>query len=181
MKKFFVITVLSATGLIQLCAHDFVIANIDGKDIYYKKLSETECEVTNNNNGYTSYSGKIIIPENVFYGNKEYKVTRIGEHAFIGCWDWEEENLLDVKIPNTVTTIGEYAFGECYYMRSLTLPESIVSIEDRAFQACMSCESINIPKSVKSIGNNAFEDCTQLRHITIPSGLEHLGDQAFRH
>lgn len=177
MRKFLLSAAFTAASFSSLLAYDFVSVNADGKDIYYNILSESECEVTHN--GYTSYSGKVTIPQHVTYGGKEYTVSKIGNNAFIGCWDWEDDKLLDVHIPNTVTCIGEYAFSECYYMRSLTLPESIEVIESRAFQACMTCASINIPSTVKSIGNNAFEDCTELRQVTIPSGLKHLGDQAF--
>ena len=52
-----------------------------------------------------SYNGVIVIPEKVTFGGKEYSVTSIGNYAFDGC-----SALTSVTIPNSVTTIGSWAF-----------------------------------------------------------------------
>ena len=61
-------------------------------------------------------------------------------------------------IPNSVTSIGEYAFYKCS-MTSITIPNSVTSIGNYAFSNCSSLTSITIPNSVTSIGNYAFYDC----------------------
>jgi hypothetical protein len=61
-------------------------------------------------------------------------------------------------IPNTVTTIGSYAFYGSTYLKSVTIPNSVTSIENRVFAWCDSLKSITIPSSITSINNEAFED-----------------------
>ena len=59
--------------------------------------------------GYSShYSDIVVIPETVTYGSTTYKVTAIGRNAFRECY-----NLKSVNIPNTITSIGDYAFSDC--------------------------------------------------------------------
>ena len=54
------------------------------------------------------YSGDIVIPETVVNQNVSYKVTCIDASAFAKC-----ASLTSVAIPNSVTTIGCYAFAHC--------------------------------------------------------------------
>ena len=65
-------------------------------------------------------------------------------------------------IPNSVTTIGDYAFVECCGLISITIPNSVTPIGDYAFAGCSGLTSITIPNSVTSIGNNAFKGCNRL-------------------
>ena len=60
------------------------------------------------------------------------------------------------SIPDTVTHIGEWAFGGCT-MGGFVLPTSIVSIGKSAFSFCKKFKSIFIPKEVKCVGEKAFE------------------------
>ena len=82
-------------------------------------------------------------------------------------------------IPNSVTSIGEYAFYACHPLTSITIPNSVMSIGDYAFQYCSSLTSINIPNSVTSIGRGAFDACHPLTSITIPNSVTSIGDYAF--
>ena len=59
-------------------------------------------------------------------------------------------------IPNSVTTIGIWAFGECESLTSINIPNSVTTIGDGAFYDCDSLTSINIPNSVTTIENDAF-------------------------
>ena len=71
-------------------------------------------------------------------------------------------------IPNSVTYIGDYAFGGCKSLQSITIPNSVTSIGDCAFSLCKSLQSITIPNSVTSIGDGAFCGCW---HLDEPSRL----------
>jgi hypothetical protein len=69
-------------------------------------------------------------------------------------------------IPNSVTSIGYFAFSGCTSLTSVTIPDSVTSIGDYAFAWCTSLTNINIPKSVTSIGNGAFYGCESLTSVT---------------
>jgi len=68
-------------------------------------------------------------------------------------------------IPNSVTSIGEYAFSHCTSLTSVTIPGSVTSIGDDAFSGCASLTSVTIPDSVTSIGNYAFSCCGSLTDV----------------
>lgn len=90
-----------------LFAHDFSAVNSDNVTIYYTILSSTDKTVAVTY-GYANYSGVIDIPEKVADGSVEYRVTSIGGGAFRSC-----SGLTSVTIPNSVTSIGNYAFYGC--------------------------------------------------------------------
>ena len=90
-------------------------------------------------------------------------VTSIGKYAFKGL-----SNLTVVHIPNSVTSIGEEAFSGCSSLTSVTIPNSVTSIGMDAFYGCSSLTSITVPESVTSIGYSAFGGCGSLESITLP-------------
>ena len=87
-------------------------------------------------------------------------VTSIGKWAFSNCY-----GLTSVTIPNSVTSIGEGAFGDCYGLTSVTIPNSVTSIGYAAFRFCYGLTSVAIPNSVTSIGGNVFRGCNGLKDI----------------
>ena len=68
-------------------------------------------------------------------------------------------------IPDSVTSIGKYAFPSCTGLTSITIPDSVTSIDDSAFAYCTGLTSITIPDSVTSIGDDAFSGCTGLTDV----------------
>ena len=82
-------------------------------------------------------------------------------------------------IPNSVTSIGSYAFRDCSGLTSVTIPNSVTSIGNWAFRECTGLTSVTIPNSVTSIGNYAFEGCSGLTSVTIPNSVASIGDCAF--
>ena len=101
-------------------------------------------------------------------------VTSIGNYAFAEC-----TSLTSVTIPNSVTSIGAWAFVNCSSLTSITIPNSVTSIGKYAFERCSSLTSITIPNSVTSIGTWTFCRCSSLTSITIPNSVTSIGNGAF--
>lgn len=122
----------------------------------------------------------LIVPS-VINGEK---VTSIGENAFYCGFNIKNVTLPDsvttiedyafcdlmggvggVSIPDSVTSIGEGAFYHCRYIKSIIIPDGVTEIKAKTFEYCESLESITIPDSVTSIDNSAFEECTSLKTL----------------
>ena len=82
-------------------------------------------------------------------------------------------------IPDSVTSIGDYAFSWCYSLTSVEIPDSVTSIGDRAFHNCDSLTSVEIPDNVTSIGSYAFCNCSRLTSVEIPDSVTSIGSFAF--
>ena len=154
-------------------------------------------KISGNPFGCTEPTSIIVAEDNKFYDSRENcnaiihtasntlicgcqsttipnSVTSIGEWAFGGC-----RSLTTITIPNSVTSIGDGAFSGCKSLTSITIPNSVTSIGEYAFDGCKALTSITIPNSVTSIGKSAFYDCKALTSITIPNSVTSIGSDAF--
>ena len=96
--------------------------------------------------------------------------------------DWffyEFDNLTSIKLPYSITSIGQSAFYNCNNLASITIPDSVRSIGAYAFSDCSNFTSITIPNSVTRIGSGTFQNCSNLTSLTIPDGVASIGDWAF--
>ena len=101
-------------------------------------------------------------------------VISIGVYAFYDCI-----SLTSINIPEDVTSIGEGAFYNCNKLTSINIPEGVTGIENLAFCGCSSLASIEFPEGVTSIGGHAFNGCSSLTSIKIPKGVTSIGGYAF--
>ena len=82
-------------------------------------------------------------------------------------------------VPNTITSIGDFAFYGCNDLKSLTIPNSVLSIGEFVFNRCKNMTTVIIPNSVVSIGIGSFSSCNELKSLTIGSSVSSIGSLAF--
>lgn len=101
-------------------------------------------------------------------------VVEIGDYAFSEC-----VYLKTIALPDTVLKIGEGAFYGCASLQSVTLGNSMLKIEDWAFRSCAALQTVTFGNSLKEIGRYAFRDCTSLQGVSLPDSVETIGHSAF--
>lgn len=90
-----------------------------------------------------------------------------------------KELITDLIIPDTVTTIGEFAFGFCSSLKSVKIHVGVTSIGVQAFYQCVGLTEIDIPNGVAEIGEYAFYGCYNIESVTIPESVKRIGRRAF--
>ena len=144
---------------------------VEDNGIYYNLVSKGKiATVTQNPNGY---SGSIAIPPTITVSGTTYSVVGIEDNAF------ESSSVTSVNIPESVTSIGKYAFRCCSCLTSITIPNSVTSIGQRTFSECYSLTSFIIPNSVTNINVGTFMGCLSLTSVAIPKSVTAIGDVAF--
>ena len=88
-------------------------------------------------------------------------------YASTPWWQFTTGQIKSVVIEPGVTSIGDYAFNNCYELSSVLIPDGVSSIGYGAFKNCWNLESVTIPKDVVLIRSNAFEGCSSLTNITV--------------
>ena len=100
---------------------------------------------------------KVIIKDisawcNIEFGDWYANPTVIAHHIYSD----ENNEIIDLYIPNGVTSIRSRAFYGCSNLKSVTIPNGVTTIDGEAFASCIGLTSIIIPNSVSSIGWGAF-------------------------
>lgn len=102
-------------------------------------------------------------------------VETIGEFAFS-----YNKNLVSIDIPDGVTSIEQYAFKESEALKDVALPVGITSIKSSLFYNCTALENVTIPYGVESIDYAAFEFCSSLKNVEIPDSVTSIDSYVFK-
>ena len=192
-KRVFAIFFAFCLGLGTAYAYNFSVKCSTGQWLYYniidydnRYVELTYPGTASNPWEGTMISGNITLPTTVTYNNITYTVKAIGEYAFYQC-DYLTGSL---TIPNSVNTIGNYAFSGCGFTGSVTIPNSVITIGNYAFYDLYKITgTLTLGNSVNSIGNYAFGSCFSpgpnhtsfTGSLTIPNSVGSIGNYAFEH
>lgn len=97
-------------------------------------------------------------------------VVSIGEYAF-AC----RVSLKDITIPNNVNIIERYAFWKCENLTEVTLPSNLKILSQCVFDECINLVNIHLPQGLEVIKGSAILSCDKLKHITIPNTVHTIG------
>ena len=99
------------------------------------------------------------------------QLTELNESCFMYCY-----NLISVKLPHRLETIGSHAFTTCSNLTTIEFPSSLKTIRSYAFSGCTSLTTLILPISINTISYDAFYYCTPLslycEHTSKPYGWE---------
>jgi len=179
-------TNLTLTGLID--ARDFLIIRDSIPNLSIVDLSDVTIVEYIGTEG-TGGSSLIdypadVLPEIAFnsnLGNYTFKsillpqtIKSIGAYAFNNC-----KAITSFSIPSSVTYIDHAAFQNCIGLTTITIPNSVTFINESAFAGCTNLTSVYIPSSVTSIVMTAFAFCSHLKFVTIPSSITQIDNNMF--
>lgn len=97
------------------------------------------------------------------------------------AWNYmvDGEALTSAVVPDSVSSIGNYALYACKSLREITIPDHVTQIGRNAFEGCAGLESVTIPNSVTRIETYTFYGCSGLQSMTVPESVIAFGEKAF--
>ena len=101
-------------------------------------------------------------------------VTTLRGGSFAGC-----ALLTSITLPESLSAIGAYAFGDCRSLGNIMVPASVLEIGDDAFSGCKAMTTATIDASISVLSARTFENCSSLQSIVLPMGLVTIGEKAF--
>ncbi len=148
-----------------------------------KNLSDIVISDTNNNyivkNGilYNKNMTRILcypagIKDTEFFVPDTVKT--IGDFAFYGT-----KALESINIPDSVTNIGTDAFGECSGLKEVVIPDSVTSMGEAVFYKCTSLEKVKLSVNITSPNPAVFQYCSNLKEVVLSENMRFLGDFMF--
>lgn len=99
------------------------------------------------------------------------QLKSIGRAAFYGT-EHVYPRFKEIKIPDSVETIGTNAFQNCQDLESITLPASLKTIENSAFSGCRKLSEVKLPASLTTIQSYVFDRCSALKTVFYGGSLE---------
>lgn len=150
---------------------------INIKELYIDDINSwAKMSFDSSNSNPISYAEKVYIngQEELINVSIPETVTSIGNYAFYGC-----PLINGVTMSNQVTSIGTGAFQNCANLNDVQLPEKLESIGSYAFENCINLKTIQIPEEIKIIEGHTFKNCSALHDVILPSELQAINEYAF--
>lgn len=113
---------------------------------------------------------KLVIPEKI----GETPVKAIVYNAFANC-----EQLVEVVIPDTITSIAFMAFSNCPNLERVKIGSGVKKIEGATFYNCPKLQTVVFSEGLERIEAEAFKYCTQLNNVVIPDSVQAIDQRAF--
>lgn len=101
-------------------------------------------------------------------------VTVIGDDAFSGCIKLQE-----IDIPDSVTTFGRSAFFKCESLSEIYIPDSVTTMDFGCLSACDKLTYVVIPDGVSTISVHMFGTCKSLTTVVLPDSITSIENMAF--
>lgn len=108
------------------------------------------------------------------FGNYLANPLNYAHHLFLNG-----SEIIDLEIPESITTIQNNAFSGCSELRSVTMGNSVTSIGSFAFAYCTGLTSFSIPDSVRTLGGHVLYDCSKLASVYVGKSVVSIGEYAF--
>lgn len=145
--------------------------------LYAKNIcaSENERKTISENNGFIIYDGNILVG----YNGLEEDITIPNGIVEIKICAFMNENIKNITLSDSVISIGDGAFLNCFLLKSVIISDSVKSIGEEAFANCHSLESVTMGNSVTSIDTQAFYGCRSLKSITITNSVTRISSYVF--
>ena len=132
------------------------------REFYYRRVEDGTFCLT----GYEGDEADVVIPDDKVF-------TILSDKIFRG-----HTEIRSVRIPDSVTDLGEFLFDGCLNLHSLKLPNQLKTLWGHTFVRC-GIEEIVLPDQLRIIPPYAFKDCKNLRRVVCGAGLEKIYAWAF--
>lgn len=169
MKKFYAFLLISVTA-VNLCSAASYITKNGIRYVYNTK--KTAVSVASPASGKT-YVGDIVIPATITNSSDEVlPVVGVNSSAF------SETTVTSVILPESVTSIGDYAFDSCENLKKVEMP-GVKTFGNWSFRNCYELEGLKFPEGLTTIGNYTFDKNYKMTEVELPSTVTNLGGYVF--
>ena len=173
---------LTPEQIAELAHHEvFYIEGLLKNNVYYCMNAPRNAEQWSNGEWYLGLSGvrntTRIMCENNF---ENMKVLKVEEYAFYRL-NSGGTSLKEVDLSQTgITELGINAFDGCTALKTVKLPKTLTKIGNSGFSGCTSLEKIDLSQTgVTELGKNAFNGCTALKTVKLPKTLTKIENVGF--
>lgn len=109
---------------------------------------------------------------------EDSQLKSIGGSAFFGT-EHAHPRFKEIKIPDSVETIGNAAFRYCQDLERITLPSALQKLSNSTFHGCTALSEVTFPASLKTIEKSAFIGCRKLSEVKLPASLTTIQSYVF--